>query len=194
MGFLLSCLCHRGNDTSVLKEMEIKQFHGSRSFFTQSRNITWCKEALWCALCIGIGLVFFWSFTLQWLRDPLCPPVCRGNTNHLPTVLSPVAGELALAGWWAPKTLLFFASSVLHQGYLMIVPLFRVLGFFYLFLSCSPITLLSFSAPNDRAVREWLTSRGWIGRCNLGGSSLISGEFSAAKNPAGIIDLAVPMD
>lgn len=120
------------------------------------------------------------------------PPILGGvDINYLLTVLSPVPGELALTAWWAPKALTLFANFILHCDNLVFVPLFR--GSFDL-SSCSPITLLSFSALNDRAVREWLMSRGWIERCNLGGSSPISREFSAAKSPAGINDFAVPMD
>lgn len=131
---------------------------------------------------------FSWSFAWQWLQDPLCPPFWGGHKL-------PAGRAMSCTCWvsprWlmAPQTLVLFANFISHWDYLMIVPISEVF-----FTSCSPITLLSFSAPNDRAVREWLMSRGWAERCNLGGSCPICGEFSAAKSPAGIIDLALPID
>lgn len=143
-----------------------------------------------CDVCCLWGLVWFSS------GRSLCSDYRILCASHFGRVHK-VAADSAVCcswwiSWWAPKTLVLFANSILHWDYFMIVPLFRV--FFLSLSTCSPITLLSFSAPNDRSVREWLISRGWIERCNLGSSCPISGEFSAAKSPAGIIDLAFPID
>lgn len=80
-----ACL-REGNGTSVPKEMEIKQFRGSG----------WCKERLWCALCLGIGLGFL-VLHLAVIPGSSVPPFW-GDTNCLLAELSPVPAALALTG------------------------------------------------------------------------------------------------
>lgn len=62
-----ACLTE-GNGTSVPEEMEIKQFCGSG----------WCKERLWCALCLGIGLGFLVSH-LAVITGLSVPPILGGH-------------------------------------------------------------------------------------------------------------------
>lgn len=148
-----------------------------------------------CDVLCALGLVWFSSGHSRCsdFRILCAPHIIVGDINCLLAVLSRCSWWISSRWLMGSQSTYFVCQFYPWLGLSHNCPTFQRWFFFYLFI-CSPITLLGFSASNDRAVREWLMSRGWTERCNLRGSSPFSGEFSAAKGPAGIIDLAVPID
>lgn len=188
MGCWLSCLSHRGQWDFCAKRDGNQTVPWLLLIFHEAETSPGAKSP--CDGCCALGWVWFLSGrSLCSDHRILCAP--HFGRVHKLAADSAVSCSCELADGLLKH--LFCLPILASTETLSWLSHFS--GSFFLPLSiCSPIALLSFSAPNDRAVREWLMSTGWIERCNLGGSCPISGEFSAAKSPAGIIDLSVPID